>query len=138
MIIACFRCSKPIEDANAINADYIMAEDTKADELREVFVALKDNEVTLSKKAMMAETETFLADDGETELTRRKYPDTVIDDNDYDVVEVTNVEEARLDPATVRIEVRSLIKSVQKTGLICPECCLPTDTVIWGKHKKES
>lgn len=35
MIIPCFRCKKELESPNASNADYIMAEDTKAMELAE-------------------------------------------------------------------------------------------------------
>jgi len=27
-------------------------------------------------------------------------------------------------------------KDIQKTGIICPECYKPTDSVIWGVHKK--
>jgi len=26
---------------------------------------------------------------------------------------------------------------IQKTGIICPDCYKPTDTIIWGIHKEK-
>lgn len=115
MIIPCFRCKKKIDTPDAPNADYIIAEDTIVREPREVFIALKHNQVTLAKQAEMAE----------------------IDDSEYDAVEIPNVEAAKAigeDLVKVIVEVRE--KDIQKTGVICPKCYRPTDFVIWGVHKK--
>lgn len=136
MRVKCFRCSRELDTPDASNADYIIAEDTKADESRECFVALKHNEKTLVKAAQMAETETYLAEDGKTELTRPRYPDLTLADSEYDAIEVASVAEAKEDPRTVRIEVRSLMKTIQKTGIVCPDCYKLTDFIIWGMHKK--
>ena len=62
MIIHCFRCGKELDSPNASNADYVIAEDTKAMEL----------------------------------------------------------------------EADGTPKETQKTGIICPDCYLDTDFVIWG------
>lgn len=34
-----------------------------------------------------------------------------------------------------RIEVKIEDIDIQKTGVICPDCYLPTDFLIWGIHK---
>lgn len=115
MIIKCFRCGKDIDTPDSSNADYIMAEDTKKDELRECLVAIKHNDVTRRKLEKKEE----------------------IADKDYDVVEVASAAEVQADPNTVRVEARNLIKSIQKTGVVCPGCHKPTDTIIWGVHKKQ-
>jgi len=138
MIIPCFRCGKELDRPDASNADYIIAEDTIVREPRETLIALKHNQATLTKLAMMNEIETYLAEDGVTELTRPKYPDLQIADNEYDAVEVTSVEAAKQsfgeDLVKVIVEIRE--KDIQKTGIICPDCYRDTDFVIWGVHKK--
>ena len=93
------------------NADYIMAEDTKVDEPREVFIALKHTAKTRAK-----------ADKGEP-----------IEDSEYEAVEIATLAEAT-DAVRVKSEVR--VKNIQKTGIICPDCYKPTDFVIWGVHKQ--
>ncbi len=128
MIIACFRCGKEIDTPDSSKADYIMAEDTIAREPREVLIALKQNQVTLAKEAKIREVDP----DGSP-----KYPDLVIDDNEYDAVEIPSLEVGRQsfgeDLAKVVVEVRE--KDIQKTGIICPDCHRDTDFVIWGVHK---
>lgn len=113
---------------NERNCDYIVNDDTVVRELREVLIALKHNLATLDKEAKMAETNP----DGSP-----KYPDLVIDDSEYDQVEVPNIETAREtigeDLIKVVAEIRE--KDIQKTGIICPACYKPTDIVIWGVHK---
>lgn len=111
MAIKCFRnCGKEIESANATNADYVMAEDTKVDELREVFIALKH---TLTTKA-------------------KADKDEPIDESEYEAVEIATLAEAK-DAVQVKSEIR--LKNIQKTGLVCPDCYKPTDFIIWGIHK---
>ena len=115
-MIKCFRhlvnfgIEKEIEHADNTNADYIMATDTKVDEWREVFIALKHTPETLVK-----------SNKGEP-----------ISDNEYEAVEIASLSEA-VDAVRVKVEIK--LKNIQKTGVICPDCYLPTDIVIWGVHK---
>lgn len=125
MIIKCFRCGKDIDTPNAFNADYIAAQDTIVEEPREVLLALKHNQATLIKKAKMAELD---------ENGNPKYPNLVIADGEYNQEEVPNIKAAK-DFVKVIPEVRN--KNIQKTGVICPDCYRPTDTLIWGVHKEK-
>ncbi|MBA7588031.1 hypothetical protein ES708_30079 [subsurface metagenome] len=117
MIIKCFRCSKEIDTPNASNADYIMAEDTKETETRESLAALKHNQATLKKESRKKE----------------------IMDDEYDAAVVASYEEAErnLGEDLVKVIVKPIEVEIQKTGIICPECCKPTDFVIWGVHKEK-
>ena len=126
-IMNCVRCGKGIPHPDSSNADYIMAPDTVVREPRELFFALKHNQATLAKAEKMKEVNP----DGTP-----KYPDLAIADNEYEAVEVPNIEAARAfgeDLAKVIFEVRE--RDTQKTGIICPSCYKPTDIVIWGVHK---
>jgi DNA-directed RNA polymerase subunit RPC12/RpoP len=115
MIIPCFRCGKKIDTPNASNADYIMAEDTKGQEIRESLVALKHNQSTLEKQGNKEE----------------------ITDEEYDTIIVASYEEAErnLGEDLVKVVVKPVEVDVQKTGVICPDCYRGTDFVIWGVHK---
>ena len=115
MIIPCFRCSKEIDTPDASNADYVMAKDTKGKEIRESLVALKHNQATLDKQSKKEE----------------------IADEEYDTVVVASHEEAQrnLGEDLVKVVVKPAEVEIQKTGIICPGCHKPTDTVIWGVHK---
>jgi len=106
MIIKCFRDNKNIDTPNSNNADYVIAEDTEVDELREVIIALKNNTNTLGKEG--------------------------VDESEYDRIEVIKPEDA-LDAVRIVSEIQ--LKTIQKTGIVCPECYRETDTVIWGVHK---
>lgn len=110
MIMSCFRCGKILDSPDDSNADYIIADDTKVDEPREVFVALYNNAKTLDKAAKKQD----------------------IDDSEYDSVEVGSVAEG---VGAVKFKTAVRIKSIQKTGVICPDCHKLTDQVIWGVHK---
>ena len=117
MIIRCFRCSKDIATPSERNADYIIAGDTVAREEVDVLVALRHNMKTLEKR--------------DTELA--------IDDSEYDEVEVPSFSAvSSIVPAEdlVKVVARKALKDIQKTGIVCPTCYRPTDTVIWGVHKK--
>lgn len=130
MKIPCFRCGKEIDTPSSSNADYVIANDTVVREPREVFFALKHNQATLDKQAKIDERNP----DGSP-----KYPDLVIEDDEYDAVEIPNVETSKIigeDLAKVVVEERDV--DVQKTGIICPDCFKPTDFVIWGVHKEEA
>lgn len=118
MIIPCFRCGKEIDTPNASNADYVMAEDTKGQEMRESLVALKHNQATLEKQSK------------EEEIT----------DEEYDAVIVASYEEAErnLGEDLVKVVVRPVEVEIQKTGVICPDCYRDTDFVIWGVHRGQA
>ena len=128
MIIPCFRCGKQIDTPDSFNADYVIASDIVVIEPREVLIALKHNQATLEKVAKMKE----LNLDGSL-----KYPNLSIPDNEYDEVEIPSFQASKAigeDLVKVIVEIRD--KDIQKTGVICPDCYKPTDTVIWGIHKK--
>lgn len=128
MIIPCFRCKKKIDTPNSSNADYIIAADTMVKEPREVLVALRHNQATLAKAAIIKERNL----DGTP-----KHPDLIIADGEYDALEVLNFETAKaLGENLVKVIMEMREKDIQKTGIICPECFKPTDFVIWGVHKK--
>ena len=144
MIIKCFRDGKEINTPDSSNADYVIADDTVVREPREVIIALKYNEATRAKKAMMEETTPLLDTSGLPVLSETgnpiltaKYPDLVIDEDEYDALEVSSIREAELEFLSDLIKVKGDIrfKDIQKTGIICPDCYKPTDFVIWGVHK---
>ncbi|GAI21432.1 unnamed protein product, partial [marine sediment metagenome] len=37
----------------------------------------------------------------------------------------------------VKVVVKPAEVEIQKTGIICPACYKPTDTIIWGVHKEK-
>lgn len=115
MIIDCIRCGKPIDSPHSSNADYIIADDTKMTEVQEQLVAIKHTE----------------------ETWRKMERNEVIQDDEYQVVVVESPQKANEDPDTIRVELRMLPVSVQKTGIICPECYRGTDFIIWGVHKTD-
>lgn len=143
MIISCFRCGKEIDTPDSSNADYVIAGDMVVKEPREVFVALKHNQVTLAKRAEIIVDKTETLDMEGEEQPEVKVPPTEdyirsqFQDNEYDTVEVESViaaqEQFGEDLVKVIVEVRET--DIQKTGIICPSCYKPTDTVIWGVHK---
>jgi len=106
----CYRCGIELGAADARNADYVIAEDTKKDEPREVLIAYKHNDTTRSK------------------LSRSE----VISDEDYDQEEITDSSQL-VEVAKTKTEYK--IKTIQKTGVVCPSCYKPTDFIIWGVHK---
>ena len=114
MIIECFRCGKELDSPDASNADYIMAADTMAREVREVLVALKHNAATLAKEAL----------------------GLPIDGSEYDAVEIPNLESSGSIEGLVRVVAEFREQDIQKTGVICPDCYKDTDFVIWGVHKE--
>ncbi len=115
MKIPCYRCGKKIDSPNEVNADYIMAEDTKGKEIRESFVALKHSQATLEKQSRKEE----------------------IADEEYDAIPVASYEEAQRDLGEdlIKVVVKPAEVDIQKTGVICPDCYRGTDFVIWGVHK---
>lgn len=135
MIIRCFRCGKEINTPNSSNADYVIADDMVAKEVREALFALKHNPATRMIEAKMEETETVIVNGAE--IIHRKYPDLAVADDEYDAVEIPNIAASKgigKDLAKVKAEMRE--KDIQKTGIICSECHKVTDFVIWGVHKK--
>lgn len=115
MIIKCFRCDKKINTPNSSNADYVIANDTMARELRETLIALKHNPATLAKGVKRQQ----------------------INDNEYDALEIPNFEASRaIGKGLAKIKVEMREQDIQKTGIICPQCYRPTDFVIWGIHKR--
>lgn len=116
MIIKCFRCGKDIDTPDSLNADYVIAKDTMDVELREVLFALKHNQTTLAKQEK----------------------DEPIEDNEFDAIEIPNIEAAKgIGEGLVKVVAQIKEVDIQKTGIVCPGCYKPTDTVIWGTHKKK-
>ena len=117
MIIPCVRCGKKIDTPDEGNADYITAPDLVVSELREVMVSLREAPDTLAKKAQ----------------------GLAVDDSEYEKadIDLANIQEAHLDALVAKLVPTSKPVSVQKTGIVCPECYKPTDTLIWGIHKKK-
>jgi hypothetical protein len=117
MIITCIRCGKEIDTPDETNADYITAPDLVAIEVREVIIALRHNQATLEKKAQ----------------------GLTIEDSEYDREEVgaSNIQAVHSDSSVVKMAPVLEAVDVQKSGIICPECHRPGDTVIWGVHKAE-
>ena len=66
-----------------------------------------------------------------TEKTERFYAVTKDDTR----IALRDVNESRLVSNLKRVEVDIEDTPVQKTGIVCPVCYLPTDTLIWGVHK---
>lgn len=133
MIIECFRCGKKINTPDSSNADYIMAEDTKAKEPRNIFVALKHNQTTLAKVERVKQDDTKRKGHPPTEdFIRNKFKDS-----EYTPVEVPSMEVATkaIGEDLVKVVVETREKDIQKTGIICPDCHKETDFVIWGVHK---
>lgn len=127
MIINCFRCGKKLDTPNEKNADYVRAQDTIVKEPRGVLIALKHNEATLAKLAQMEEI------DGEG---NPKYPDVVVNDNEYDALEIPSIEASKsIGEGLVKVVAEIREKDIQKTGVICPDCHQDADFVIWGIHK---
>lgn len=127
-----------IPRADATTCDYVFASDTKAYEPREVLTALVHNNRTRQKLAKIKETVTLYNNQDEPYSTKRKYPDEKIEKEDYDRHEVEGLSHAieafGSDLETVIVEQRSV--EVQRTGIVCQDCYLPTDQVIWGLHKQ--
>lgn len=122
MKIKCFRCPTVIDTPDKHNAYYVRADDMIVDELRDVYTAVKDNEYTLETRLKMVEV------DAEG---LPKYPELVIKDSDYTRIHYSSFNDVHGD-RLVRVEVTKEPTPVQKTGVVCPECHLETDTVIWG------
>ncbi len=129
MIIPCFRCGKGIESADNTNADYVLADDMIAEEVREQLTVVKNNAVTREKLAQIATSA--------PETGKRMYPDVVITEDDYDRERIRDMKAAYTISRDdlIRVEASMGEEDVQKTGVICPDCYLPMDTVIWGIHK---
>lgn len=138
MRIECFRCHKPIESPDARNADYIMAADTVVIEEREILVALLHNEATLAKRDLVEDVLTNVTKDGQEDPPTRDLVAQQFTDDEFDEVEVRDVKDAQeAGPLLVKVLARLEPRSVQKTGIVCPECYKPEDVVIWGVHKKQ-
>lgn len=128
MIIPCFRCGKEINTPDASNADYIIAEDTLTEELRDVLIAVQFTE---EAKGAMDEIKSL-------EAAALKVPDELrLRASQRARTVVPSVEAAKELPDLERVEVERRLVAVQKTGIICPGCYRDTDTVIWGVHKEK-
>lgn len=122
MLIKCFRCYNLIDTPDASNAYYVRADDMIVDELRDVYTAVKDNEYTLEtiQKILLVDAE-----------GKPLYPDLVIKETDYTRIHYSSFSDVHGD-RLVRVEVTKEATPVQKTGVVCPDCYLETDDVIWG------
>lgn len=127
MKIRCFRCGKEIDTPDETNADYVMAADIVTKESREILVALKHNQTTRAKEALMKDVNP----DGSP-----LHPDIQVNENEFDRVEIADMSEVkRLGDDVIKIIAERQEIDVPKTGVICLNCHRPSDLVIWGRHK---
>ena len=113
MIIKCFRCGTELNTPDDKNADYVIASDMISIEKRGIIIALKNTQETKDKKA-------------------QKLP---ITDDDYKKVIIPNFEASLAIPELEKVIISAEDIPIQKSAIICPNCYLPSDFVIWGVHK---
>lgn len=109
-MIPCFRCGRQLHSPDSSNADYVISDDAKVSEPALVFIALKETPDTLSKK-----------ENGEP-----------VFEEEYEHVEMGSPEEA---VGAFKVTTDVVIRTIQRTAVVCPDCYKPTDAVIWGVHK---
>ncbi len=136
MIIACFRCDKAINTPDKNNADYIIAEDTIVEEHRPHFIQIpKTTEELLLEEATLQEElkkyKAIIKDYEESNIEPQSLP---IEDI-YDEVAAIEEELIKGPNSDKLVTLRGKKVQIQKTGIICPDCYLDTDFVIWGVHK---
>ena len=136
MIIPCFRCGKEIDTPDSSNADYVIAEDTKAKEPREVLFALVHNQATLAKRAEIIKENTVTLDTGEKTPPTEDFIRSKFADDEYDAIEIPDVKASESIKDLVKVVAQVREVDIQKTGIICPDCYKSADFVIWGVHKK--
>jgi hypothetical protein len=136
MIIPCFRCGKEIDTPDSSNADYVIAEDTKAKEPREVLFALVHNQATLVKRAKIIKENTVTLDTGEKTPPTADFIRSKFADDEYDAIEIPDVKASESIKDLVKVVAQVREVDIPKTGIICPDCYKFTDFVIWGVHKK--
>ena len=51
-------------------------------------------------------------------------------------IPIKQTTDSLLIPDVKRIEVKIEDATIQKTGIVCPDCYQETDFIIWGIHKK--
>ena len=141
MIIKCFRCGKGINSPDDTNANYIMAKDTIVKEERDVFITLKHNKQTLKKQAERKALDKKLASkrlkDKERLVLLARLAKTEIMDTDYTRVKHTDPDIANKEKGLFKVLVDKEKQSIQKTGIICPDCYKKTDFIIWGIAKNK-
>ena len=111
----CNRCHKDINHPDDTNADYVISDDAIVVDEVEGLIALKETPDTKAKKLIDSSVE--------------------FEDSEYDEEEIDSIEESENIPDLHRVKVVKRMKPVQKTFIVCPDCYLPTDFVIWGVHK---
>ena len=119
----CIRCNKELIRPIPENADYVIAPDFIVQEPRDIFYALKHNAATKLKANPSPNAE------GKPQSPKH------INDSEYDSVEIPSIADSLLIEGCVKVIAKLELRDVQKTGLVCPACYEPTDTVIWGIHK---
>jgi len=113
MIIRCNRCGREISSPDDMNADYVIASDFIVRERRTRYRVLTHTEDTLIKEQ-----------NGET-----------ISDEEYNSTEVDGFEQAGWVANVAKVVPFEEEVDVQKSGIVCPDCYLKTDFIIWGVHK---
>lgn len=122
MIIPCFRCDKKIDKPGLIS---VIVKDAKGEPILDSEGEIQ--RVTTYNADYVIADDTKVMDDVEVIYA--------VDKNDKRT-QADTAPLARTLPGTVRVETVMEKGQVQKTGIICPDCYLPTDTVIWGAHKE--
>lgn len=136
MIKNCFRCGKEIDTPDAHNADYIMATDTIAKELRvkTIEVPKTQDELRAEESALRSRLQELVT---KTKLYEDKNiaPDIPIEDIYGEIEGIAAELAAGLEPSRTKVVGKRLV-DIQKANIVCPSCYLLTDVVIWGVHKK--
>ncbi len=136
MKIPCFRCGKELDSPDVSNANYVIAPDTIVKERPQFYIA--EQKTAAEIDAEKAELDRALS------VLRATLISGVLPTGSYlsldDVPEEIEAIETELAigvSSTKQVLKHGRLQQVQKTGIICPDCLKPTDTIIWGIQEKE-
>lgn len=126
--IPCFRCRKELIRPDASNADYVTANDTIEVEFRP-FLYMKVGDLKVEDVEVGADESAIIIQ--EIVLDESSIVDIKVE-SEEDIDDVNKDMNRRI----VGFIHKDEPVDVQKTAIVCPECWLPTDFIIWGVHKK--
>lgn len=136
MIIPCIRCGKGINSPNSSNADYVIADEFIVKERIPKYVTIPktQDEIDSGMKSLRDTLEVYRVIASTYEADKIEPRGITVEDV-YGEIEAIEEEIAIGVNPDKTIVMRGKLEDVQKTGVVCPDCYEPTDTVIWGVHK---